>query len=69
MALSEPGQDLPADTLALIQGRGQDDNNNRLGGFEDDFYADKTQNDPDKRVDSSMQSNKEVCCQSHPCFT
>ena len=55
-ALSEPGQDLAANTLALIHGRGQESHN--LLQPVDDFYMDDIpgQNDADKKV----------CCQSHP---
>ena len=52
-ALSEPGQDLAADTLALIHGKGRD-----ILEPEHDFYLDDIpgQNDADEKV----------CCQSHP---
>ena len=48
-ASSEPGQDLAADALALINGRRQENDNNGFG-FKDDFYVEET------------QSNKQVCC-------
>ena len=62
-ASSEPGQDLAADALALIQGRGQD---NHGPVSDDDFYVEDTQNDADERVDSAMQSNEQIRCKSHP---
>jgi hypothetical protein len=59
-ASSEPGQDIAADALVLIHGRGQDNNNNG-DGFEEDFYGDEdTHNDTDK-------NNEQVCCQSPLC--
>lgn len=54
-ASSEPGQDLVADALALIHGRGQD---NELDP-QDDFYVN---DDADERVDGAVQSNEQVCC-------
>jgi hypothetical protein len=64
-ASSEPGQDLAADALALIQGRGQenDTGNNDELGFEDDMYYTPVNcdADADEKVDSSMQSNEQVC--------
>ena len=49
-ASSEPGQDLAADALALIHGRGQD-----VLRIDDDFYVNDIpgQNDADEKV----------CCQ------
>lgn len=66
---SGPGQDLAADTFALIHGRRQDNDDDE--GFDNEFYMpDDTQNNADDReeVDSAMQSNEpEVCFQFHPC--
>jgi hypothetical protein len=62
-ASSEPGQDLAADALALIHGRGQDNNYDGLGS-QDDFYVEDTY-DADETVGTAAE---QVCCQSYPCF-
>jgi hypothetical protein len=66
MASSEPGQDLAADMLALIQGRGQENNDKE----DDTFGTDGTQGgtNNNKGDDSTMQRNKEVCHQLHPLY-
>lgn len=64
-ASSEPGQDLAAEALALIHGRGQDNNNNGLGS-QDDFYDEEAQNYANEEADSAMQ--EQVCHESHLCI-
>jgi hypothetical protein len=59
-ASSEPGQDLAADALALIHGRGQDNIDNEPK-FQDDLYVnDDTQNDADERAIAD-RSDEQVC--------
>jgi hypothetical protein len=68
-ASSEPGQDLVANVLALIQGRGQDDDNDYQDNDEDDtFGADDAQNgmDNDKGAGTTKLGDEQVCRQSHP---
>ena len=72
----EPGQDLAADALALIHGRGQENDNGNNGnndelGSEDDvnFTPLKLMNceaDADEKVDSAMQSNEQVFAKPIP---
>ena len=66
ITLSEPGQDLAADALALIQGRGQDTNDKEDNAFGSDDTQGGTNND--KGDDGTMQSNEEVRCQPHPLY-
>ena len=72
-ASSEPGQDLAADALALIHGRGQENdtgNNNELGSEDDmNFTPLKLVNreaNADEKVDSAMQSNEQVFAKPIP---
>ena len=72
-ASSEPGQDLAADALALIHGRGQENNtgNNDELGSEDDMYFTplklvNREADADEKVDSAMQSNEQVFAKPIP---
>ena len=72
-ASSEPGQDLAADALALIHGRGQenDTGNNDEFGSEDDMYFTplklvNCEADADEKVDSAMQSNEQVFAKPIP---